>query len=219
MACNRTIHDPSIVRYYHFGCLSHIKTDLKDSSPSRVKNTQGFVFAGGTDHAALSVPAHTVDLIRMHITQLVHQLTRANIPHAQYIITTWNKDPSKKVKVNKVKLDSLSQTRSKKAQTMTARIYNFRICMLMQTSYRSVFRELFILQQLHRQTTCNRFLKKKVKPKFTKCTKLNDLLILCMIEFKIKHKDLLHIYFFSFFFIWSTQQIVPPQLFDFTTKY
>lgn len=66
----------------------HITTDLQDSSPSRVNNTQGFVFAGGTDHAALSVPAHTVDLIRMSITQLVHQLPRTDIPYAQYVITT-----------------------------------------------------------------------------------------------------------------------------------
>lgn len=72
---------------------SHIKTDLKDSSSSRVNNTQGFVFAGGTDHAALFVPAHTVDLIRMCITHLVHQLPRTHIPYAQYVITTWNMEP------------------------------------------------------------------------------------------------------------------------------
>lgn len=76
---------------------SHIKTDLKDSSPSRVNNTQCFVFAGGTDHTPISIPAHTVDLIWMSITQLVHQLTRANIPNAHHVVTTCNKYPSKKV--------------------------------------------------------------------------------------------------------------------------
>lgn len=88
MACSKSLHVPSILRHFQFRCPSHIKTDLKDSSPSRVNNTQGFVFAGGTDQTALSVPAHTVDLIWMSITQLVHQLTRANIPYAQYVITT-----------------------------------------------------------------------------------------------------------------------------------
>lgn len=132
---------------------SQIKTDLKDSSSSRVNNTQGFVFAGRTDHTALSIPAHTVDLIWMSITQLVHQLTRANIPYAQHVITTWNKDPSEKVKINKVKVALQLHICSNTSQCMTTRISNFNICMLMQTSCRSVFCVLSVSILHHFQDT------------------------------------------------------------------
>lgn len=161
MASSRNLHIPSILRCFLFQSPSHIKTDLKDSSPSRVNNTQGFVFAGGTDHTALSVPAHTVDLIWMSITQLVHQLTRANIPYAQYVITTWNKDPSEKIKINEVKVMLQLHMYTKRSQSVTARIYNFKICMLMQTSCRSVFCVLCILHHLHWQTLWNRLQKQK----------------------------------------------------------
>lgn len=76
---------------FHLDCLGYVSADLKNSPTSGVNHTESFVLAGGADHTALSVPAHTVDQIWMSITQLVHQLTRANVPHTQDVITAWSK--------------------------------------------------------------------------------------------------------------------------------
>jgi len=61
---------------------------LKDCSTSGINDSQGFVFTGGAQDAALTVPAHAVYQVWMGVTQLVHQLPGAHIPHTQDIIAS-----------------------------------------------------------------------------------------------------------------------------------
>ncbi len=63
------------------------KNNLEDGAPSWVDDTQGLVLADGADSAAVLVPADTVDQVWVGISQLVHQLPRAHVPHANHIIT------------------------------------------------------------------------------------------------------------------------------------
>ncbi len=64
------------------------QADLKDCSTPGINDSQGFVFTGGAQDAALTVPAHAVYQVWMGVTQLVHQLPGAHIPHTQDIIAS-----------------------------------------------------------------------------------------------------------------------------------
>lgn len=65
----------------------YIWVDLEDGAPPWVDDTQSLVLADGTDNAAVFVPADTVDKVWVGISQLVHQLPCAQVPHTNQVIT------------------------------------------------------------------------------------------------------------------------------------
>lgn len=54
---------------------------------ARVDDSDRLVFAGGTDEAAIAIPAHAVNDIRVHV-QRYHGLTCASVPDDDQIVTT-----------------------------------------------------------------------------------------------------------------------------------
>lgn len=61
--------------------------NLEDDSPPWVDDTQSLVLADSTDSTAVLVPADTVNQVRVGISQLVHKLPSAHVPHTNHIIT------------------------------------------------------------------------------------------------------------------------------------
>lgn len=66
--------------------------NLEDGAPSRVDDTQSLVLADGAHSTAILVPADTVDQVRVGISQLVHKLPSAHVPHTNHIIAAWREE-------------------------------------------------------------------------------------------------------------------------------
>lgn len=64
-----------------------MQINLEHSASSWVNDAQGFVLADCTDGTSILVPADAVDQVWVSITQLVHKLPRAHVPHTNHIIT------------------------------------------------------------------------------------------------------------------------------------
>lgn len=54
-----------------------------------VDDTDGLVLAGSADEAAVTVPGHVVNDIRMHVLQGDHGLACAHVPDDDLVVTTW----------------------------------------------------------------------------------------------------------------------------------
>lgn len=100
----------AVTIYFYTQCIKFKRTDLKDCAPPWVYDTQSLVLADGTDSTAVLVPADAVDQVWVGISQLVHKLPSAHVPHANHIITTWREENTacnEKVLLHKTGLLSL----------------------------------------------------------------------------------------------------------------
>lgn len=68
-----------------------VKTHSDNLFLTGIDDTHGLVLAGSADEAAITVPAHTVNDIRMHVLQGDHGLTCAHVPNDDLVVTTWQK--------------------------------------------------------------------------------------------------------------------------------
>lgn len=79
-----------------------------------VNDTDGLVLAGSADEAAVAVPGHVVDDIRMHVLQVDHGLTCAHVPDDDLVVTTWQQ---KDVKLSRNTYKNKKQTKKKGTHT------------------------------------------------------------------------------------------------------
>lgn len=63
-------------------------TNCSDLGLAWVNDAHFLVLAGGTDEAAIAVPAHTEDHVWVHVIQCDEGLASAHIPDQNHIITS-----------------------------------------------------------------------------------------------------------------------------------